>query len=161
MAACERGDLALASSCIERLHAHGLTPAGAEFVALVRLHAGLVERSGGGGSADAAAAEAKLDDLLRWVAEENPPLCDAQLAQLTLTLTLTVTLTLTLALTLTQVLAPLVLLNAALLRGLSLRAHAAELVPRFVEELVGELQRALDEVRVRVRLRLRVRVSLP
>ena len=58
-------------------------------------------------------------------------------------------------------LAPLVLLNAALLRGLSLRAHAAELVPRFVEELVGELQRALDEVRVRVRVRLRVRVSLP
>jgi len=44
-----------------------------------------------------------------------------------------------------QVLAPLVLLNAALLRGLSLRAHAAELVPRFVEDLVGELQRALDD----------------
>ena len=88
MAACERGDLALASSCIERLHAHGLTPAGAEFVALVRLHAGLVERSGGGG-ADAAAAEAKLDDLLRWVRHES----------LTRTLALTRTRTLTLPLT--------------------------------------------------------------
>ena len=88
VAACERGDLALASSCIERLHAHGLTPAGAEFVALVRLHAGLVERSGGGG-ADAAAAEAKLDDLLRWVRHES----------LTRTLALTRTRTLTLPLT--------------------------------------------------------------
>ena len=29
------------------------------------------------------------------------------------------------------------LLNAALLRGLSLRAQAAELVPRFVEDLVS------------------------
>eukprot|EP00964_Phaeocystis_antarctica_P132593 scaffold96714_cov66-Phaeocystis_antarctica.AAC.1 len=82
VAACERGDLALATRCTERLHAHGLTPSGAEFVPLVRLHAGLVERSGGSDGDDAAAAEARLDGLLRWVAEENPPLCEAQLAQL-------------------------------------------------------------------------------
>jgi len=82
VAACERGDLALASRCTERLSAHGLAPSGAEFVPLVRLHAGLVERSGGSGSDGGAAAEARLDELLRWVAEENPPLCEAQLAQL-------------------------------------------------------------------------------
>ena len=96
------------SSCppqaCDRLREYGLRPSAADFLPLVRLHVSLLEQSGGSCNEAARRRQPpptppthphpshhccllnhhvlRLDTLLRWLADENPPLCDAQLAQL-------------------------------------------------------------------------------
>ena len=110
LAACEVGDLQLATATCDRLREHGLSPTSPEFVSLVRLHASqlrlppaeaeAVPEAAPAPAAAAAAASsegcdadvatpatpatpaARLDETLRWLADENPPLSAAQIAQL-------------------------------------------------------------------------------